>query len=163
MAELGKLYLYWTLICFGLIAPGLAKAEKRGAWEPDKEPATKKEETQIFEGCGLQVELAFYMAQEKVYAQGNTDKMLKYLKGHMSEAEYTVKEAMLRRLGEWVDNHHFKTAKEYARYLMRECVDNSYDSFQKSPTPLADVYMQRFNQTLLNVQERLYPGKDVSA
>lgn len=177
MAEIGKLYLALFCICALFIVPGLASGQETapevtpeaigphepGPWEPARDPATKREERMIWQGCAMKSELVFYIAQERLYNHGDTDKLMAYLKEHMNQAELRINEKFMRWLGEWVDAHQYDTAKEYARYLMAECVTNSYDEFQKAPTERSIPYMQRFEDNLNSLEERLFTGPEVSA
>ena len=161
MAELGRYYLFLMLFCLACMLPAISYADE--AWVPQKEDATKKEEDRIFEGCSLKAEYVFDIAQERIYNHGDTEKLLAYLKEHMSQAEYRINEKFMRWLGEWVDSHQFKTAHEYSMNLMAECVTESYKSFDKRPTDRAALYWTRFQKILDNTDERLFKGKEISA
>ena len=155
MAELGKLYLYTIAICFLFIAPGLSADD---AWIPPRPEATKQEEKKIVQGCAFKAEAVFYVAQEKLYNHGTTDKLLAYLEANMSPAEYRINAGYMKWVGEWVDSNSYPTAHEYARALMYECVANSYEQFHVEPTKRMDRYLQRFEEELDNTEERLLPS-----
>ena len=163
MADIGRLYLYMFLICFLFVAPGLAHADK--PWVPPKEKATKAEEKQIFQGCALKAEYVFYIAQEKVYNHGNTEKLMTFLLDNMSQAEFAVQGKLMEWLSQWVDSHDYKQPSEYARAIFYECVANSYQHFGKEPTKQAMKYLQRFEENLESVEERPLPksGDEVEA
>ena len=155
MAEIGRYYLLLFLICLGFILPGLCRAD---AWESSGIPeATVPQEKSIFLGCSFKAETVFYVAQQKLYAQGNVTKLLAYLKAEMSEAEYTLNEGFMRWVGEWVDSHQFKTAHAYSANLFAECVANSYQHFQAKPSANANGFMQRFYEQLDSAEELLLP------
>jgi len=177
MAEIGRLYVALICICALFIVPGLVSGQeverapteapdlldKPGPWEPAKDPATKREERMIWQGCAMKSEMVFYIAQEKIYNHGDTAKLMAYLKEHMNQAELRINEKYMRWLGEWVDSQTYDTAKEFARHMMAECVTNSYDEFQKAPTDRSIQYMQRFEDNLNSLEERLFTGPEVSA
>ena len=126
MAEIGKLYLAIFLICGLFILPGLASGQEierapveapelldePGPWEPAKDPATKREERLIWQGCSMKSEYVFHIAQERLYNHGNVDKLMAFLEERMTQTEYTLNAKLFKWLGEWVDSQTYDTAKE---------------------------------------------------
>lgn len=135
------------------------------AWVPPKENATEKEEKVIAQGCAYKAEAVFYIAQEKLYAGGDTEKLMAFLERNMTMAEYRVNEKFMRWLGEWVDGQNYKSAHEYARNLFYQCLSNSYQHFNKQPTERAQQYISNFERALDNAEERLLPhsGTEIEA
>ena len=163
MAEIGRYYLFLVTVCLVLMSPAATYGED--AWVFPKEDATQKEEKMIFEGCTFKAEMIFYVAQEKIYNHGNTDKLLKYLKDNMTMAEFRVNEQFMAWIGRWVDEHSYPYAHEYARAIFYECVSNSYKEFGKQPTDRAAEYVRRFEENIEGIEERLLPsdGTEVEA
>lgn len=162
-----------VLLVVAAITIGLVDGYLSVARAGDFDPAeielngwAESQEKQIFQGCAFKSEMVFYAAQQKLYARGNVNKLLAYLKDNMSGAEYRINEQFMRWIGEWVDGRQYDTAHEFSAQLFAECVSNSYQHFQISPTEHAEFMMRLFYEQLDATEERLLPQdaeSDVSA
>jgi len=113
-----------------------------------------KLEKRIAAGCSWKAEQTFYIAQQALYAGGNTQKLMAFLRKNMPEAEYMLKAPVYEQLSQWVAQHKFPTAHEYSRGLFYECVSASYKEMKVYPSELVMEHSQRFESILAEQPER---------